>query len=138
MGDSVASSATVSDCLRQRLTLPRTQWSGSCANVTFNPKQDSDVSFVLNATAPGTPYRVYTKIIDTMERKFTVLDGGIAKTVTIAGNSDTSSLVLDGASTSDGGGVSVPHYPYIYRIEVQGERQLNPMEKVNLSVYYAY
>jgi len=140
MSNSVGSLSTpsFSSCLRQRLTTPRTQWSGSCANTDLNPKNSTDISFNLNATS-NAPYTVYSKIVDTMERKFTVLDpSGVVKTVVIAGNSDTSSLVLDGGSTTDGSGVSVPQYPYIYRVEIQGERQQNPLEKANISVLYAY
>jgi len=135
---SLGSNATVSDCLKQRLTLPRSQWSGVCANVNLNPKNGSDVSFQLNATS-GTPYRVYSKIIDTMERNFLVLDPVVGqKTVVMAGNSDTSTVVLEGGSTTEGGGTTVPHYPYVYRIEIQGEREQNPLEKANISVMYAY
>jgi len=134
---SLASNATVSTCMNERLTLPRTQWSSACADVTLNPKDAPDVSFELNATS-GSPYTVYTKIVDTMERKFLVLDGGTQKTVVMAGNSDTSTLSLEGGSTTEGGQVTVPHYPYVYRVEIQGERKQNPLEKANVSVMYAY
>lgn len=134
---TLASSASVSTCMNERLTLPRTQWSSACSDVTLNPKDAPDVSFELNATS-GSPYIVYSKIVDTMERKFLVLDGGTQKTVVMAGNSDTSTLSLEGGSTTEGGQVTVPHYPYIYRVEIQGERKQNPMEKANISVMYAY
>jgi hypothetical protein len=134
---SLASNATVSTCMHERLTLPRTQWSSACADVTLNPKDTPDVSFELNA-ASGSPYIVYTKIVDTMERKFLVLDGATQKTVVMAGNSDTSTLSLEGGSTTEGGQVTVPHYPYVYRVEIQGERKQNPLEKANVSVMYAY
>ncbi|MGA7828308.1 MAG: hypothetical protein WCA04_11640 [Geobacteraceae bacterium] len=134
----LAANATVGDCMNQRLTLPRTQWSASCKDTSLDPKTGhTDVSFELNA-ASGTPYKVYTKIVDTMERKFLVLDGGTEKTVVMAGNSDTSTLSLEGGSTTEGGQVTVPHYPYVYRIEIQGERKQNPKEKANVSVLYAY
>ena len=72
------------------------------------------------------------------ERKFLVLDGGTQKTVVIAGNSDTSSFVLEGGGTTEQGAVTVPHYPYVYRMEVQGEREQNAQEKSVISVMYAY
>jgi len=134
---TLATNASVSDCLHQRMTLPRTKWSGNCANVNLNPKNAPDVSFQLGSTT-GTPYIVYSKLVDTMERKFLVYEGGSSKTVTIAGNSDTSTFSLEGGSTTEGGGVTVPHYPYVYRVEVQGERVQNPQEKAKVSVMYAY
>jgi len=73
-----------------------------------------------------------------MERKFLVLDGSTQKTIVIAGNSDVSSFVLEGGGTTEPGAVTVPHYPYVYRLEVQGEREQNATEKANLSVMYAY
>lgn len=133
----LATSATVSDCMHERLTLPRTQWSASCRDTSLDPKKNPDVSFELNATS-GTPYIVYSKIVDTMERKFVVLDGATQKTVVMAGNSDTSTISLEGGSTTEGGQVTVPHYPYVYRLEIQGERKQNPKEKANVSVMYAY
>lgn len=134
---SLAANATVSTCMNERLTLPRSQWSSACSDVTINPKDAPDVSFELNA-ASGSPYIVYSKIVDTMERKFLVLDGSTQRTVVMAGNSDTSTLSLEGGSTTEGGQVTVPHYPYVYRVEIQGERKQNPLEKANVSVMYAY
>ncbi|MEI6214380.1 MAG: hypothetical protein WCP10_09770 [Desulfuromonadales bacterium] len=138
-------SPTVSSCLRAKLTQPKSQWAAACSNVTLNAKESPDVTFNLNA-ASGTPLAVYSKIVDTMERKFTVLEaysstGGWAKrskTVRVAGNSDTSTSALESGSTTDGSGVTVPHYPYMYRIEIQAERQQNATEKSKLSVQYAY
>lgn len=127
----------VSDCLRTKLTKPRSQWGG-CADTIENAKTGSDISFDLNAEN-GAPFTVYSKIVDTMERKFLVLDETkTSKIITIAGNSDESGSTLDTGSTTDGGAVTVPHYPYIYRVEVQGERKQNPDEKSKLSVLYAY
>mgnify|MGYP000901107792 CR=1 FL=1 len=133
----LASNATVSGCMYERMTLPSTQWSSACANSTLSPKDAPDISFELNATS-GSPYVVYSKIVNTMERKFSVFEGGVAKTVVIAGNSDTSTFSLEGASTTEGGQVTVPHYPYVYRVEIQGERKQNPLEKANVSAVYAY
>lgn len=135
----------VSACLRAKLTSPKNQWSTACSNSTLNAKEAADISFNLNA-ASGTPFTVYSKIVDTMERKFTVLESysspsGMAKrskTVSLAGNSDTSSTALESGSTTDGSGVTVPHYPYMYRIEIQAERQQNATEKAKISVQYAY
>jgi hypothetical protein len=133
---TLSSTATFSGCLRQRMTLPTSKWSGACANPTMNASSNPDISFELGSVS-GTPFVVYSKIVDTMERRFLVYDGG-SKTVVIAGNSDTSSYSLEGGSTTEGGGVTVPHYPYIYRMEVLGQRKENPLEKARISVQYAY
>jgi hypothetical protein len=138
-------SPTFSNCLRAKLTTPKSQWAAACSNSTLDAKSGTDISFILNASS-GSPFSVYSKIVDTMERKFTVLEsysavGGMAKrskTVTIAGNSDTSSMALESGSTTDGSGVTVPHYPYMYRIEIQAERQQNAIEKAKISVQYVY
>jgi hypothetical protein len=132
--------ANISDCLRTKLTKPRSQWGG-CADSTLSPKFGTDISFDLHA-ASGSPFTVYAKVVDTMDRKFQVLESysSSQKTLTVmrAGNTDESSTSLEYGSTTDGSGVTVPHYPYLYRIEVQGERRQNATQKSNLTVMYAY
>jgi hypothetical protein len=134
------SNPAVAACLRTKLSLPRSQW-GACADTSASAKIGTDISFDLMATT-GNPFTVYSKIVDTMERKFTVLQSYSgaknSMTVTRAGNTDESGTTLDFGSTTEGAGVSVPHYPYIYRIEVQGERKQSASQKSMLSVLYAY
>jgi hypothetical protein len=140
-------SPVFSNCLRAKLTSPKSKWPAACSNDSLNATQASDITFNLNA-ASGTPFAVYSKIVDTMERKFVVMEsysstagrglGKRSKTITTAGNSNTSSMELESGSTTDGSGVTVPHYPYMYRIEVQAERQQNATEKAKMSVQYAY
>lgn len=127
---------TVSNCLRAKLTSAKSQWPSSCTDTSISAKP-ADISFNLKPTS-GTPFTVYSKIIDTMERKFTVLRNNSSIPVKMAGNSDTSIFALEGGSTTDGSGVTVPHYPYIYRIEIQAERAQNAAEKSKISVQYAY
>jgi hypothetical protein len=136
-------SLTLSTCLQEKLKFPKSQWSASCkTDVSLNAKSAFDVSFNLNATPlPGQtaqPYTVYSKIVDTMDRKFVVFRNHSSITITQAGNSDTSTFALEGGSTTDGAGVSVPHYPYMYRIEIQAERAQNALEKSKISIQYAY
>jgi hypothetical protein len=82
-----------------------------------------DIMFTLSGTAPAQPFNVYLKIVDTT-----------------MGNSNTSGIVLEGMGTAESGSgmITSQHFPYIYRIEVQGERQNNPAERANLTVLYAY
>lgn len=136
---------SISECFRIRLTQPKKNW-GICSNITSTAP---DISFQLNATS-GSPYRVYTNIVDTSEWKITSFSGtGVSLTTTFAGNSGDGSS--EGTGLSKGGAgygtspTKIPHYPYIYKIEVQGERQRSvgedpnsPHERGNVSVLYAY
>lgn len=128
----------ISTCLQAKLTTPKSEWPASCkTDVSSNAKTAFDVSFNLNA-ASGSPYTVYSKIVDTMDRKFVVYRNHSSITLTKAGNSDASTFGLEAGSTTEAAGVTVPHYPYMYRIEIQAERQQNPLEKAKITVQYAY
>lgn len=132
-------------CLHERLTTPRRFWSTACSAISSN---SPDISFRLNAleTDPNKQYRVYSNIVDTSEWKITSFPGtGVKVTNSLAGNSDVTSGGEDSGLTqgavvgSGGPALKSPHYPYVYKIEIQGERMNNPkMEKGNISVLYAY
>ncbi len=129
-------------CLHMRLTTPRRFWNPVCSAISSS---SPDISFRLNA-ASGAPYRVFSNIVDTSEWRITSFPGtGLKITNSLAGNSDITSAGEDteltqGAVVGSGGPpLKSPHYPYIYKIEIQGERQNNPsMEKSNMTVLYAY
>jgi hypothetical protein len=110
-------------CLQAKLTLPTATWINSpynCSN-TITPTTAPDITMTLPATN-GTQFTVYSKIVDT-----------------VAGNTDTSGLQLEGAGVAESNTIIVPqHFPYVYRVEVQGQRSVNPAEKSNISVLYAY
>jgi hypothetical protein len=136
---------TFSDCFHMRLTTPRRLWSAACAAGNSNPTNSPDVSFLLNSTT-GSSYRIYSKIVDTSEWKITSFPGtGVQVTNSLAGNSDPTGGGGSGVGTLEQGGTGrsssgpeLPHYPYIYKIEIQGQRQNSPMEKASVSVLYAY
>jgi hypothetical protein len=114
------------DCIRQKLTLPASQWTAcSAPSMTTDPKQGFDATFVLKGTSSmSTGYKVFTKIVDTTP-----------------GNSDATGIdYLDSGSgvTGSSSGLSPKHLPGLYRMEVQGEKETNPKEKALLSVLYAY
>jgi len=133
-----------SDCFRERLENTRNNWSASCASVNGNPKSSPDVTFSLSPIT-GSPYTVYSKIVDTSEWRFisfsTSASGGVPILLNkaIAGNTDRT-----GETYGPKGGTvtqkkpDVPHYPYMYKIEIQGERQDSANEKANIAVQYAY
>lgn len=136
-------SPSFSTCLQMRANTPTKEWTGACANPTINPKIGYDITFNLNA-ATGSQYKVYTKIVDTREWRFasfSATSAGVPVIINnkIAGNTDRSSTdSLGKGATSGGKDVKVPHYPYVYKIEIQGERAQNPTEKANISAVYAY
>jgi hypothetical protein len=144
-------SLSTSLCLRIKLKTPKSEWPNACRNFSLNAKESKDVAFNLNGASingvPGTPYRVYAKIVDTVDHRIVVADNysGASgrnsvrpKTVVFAGNSDVSESGLNISSVTQGKPPNNPHYPYLYRVEVQGERQINAVENSKLSVLYAY
>jgi len=138
---SVGLSMQTSDpCFKQKLSSASANWA-ACTPAQKSVdlpsiKGTPDLSFVLKGTATGTNYKVYAKIVDTT-----------------AGNTDTASSSLLNASDAatglvgaagsaynrtGGGTIAIQHIPFVYRLEIQGEKEINPSEKSNVSVLYAY
>jgi hypothetical protein len=111
-------------CLNAKLT--KKNWNADCAvvNTTANPREAPDMTFTLQSQIAGSGtvsgYRVYTKIISTTP-----------------GSTDMSGRFLEGQSTTGAPTADVGS-PYLYRIDVSSEKVVNPLEKANLSVLYAY
>jgi hypothetical protein len=109
------------NCLQTKLTTSSAGGGWGACSSTSNPKQSPDISFVMQAVS-GNPFIVYAKIVDTVK-----------------GNSDVSGLQLEGAGVAESTTVLTPQsFPYIYRLELQGERQNNPTAQANIEVLYAY
>lgn len=127
------------DCFRQKLSSPVANWT-SCTTTQKSMeiaaiKTSPDLSFLLKGTSASQHYQVYAKIVDTT-----------------SGNTDTASSSMLNANDSEGllsasgsgynksgaGGVPIQHIPFGYRIEVQGEPEVNSKEKSNVTVLYAY
>jgi len=132
------SSPFVDSCLQIRLKYPKREWisKGCSDDVLTNIASSHDISFKLNA-ATGQPFTVYSRIVDNMGYKLSVFENFSSKTLTIAGNSDTSQYQLEGTAVTEAAGAFAPHYPYMYRVEVQTVRD-NSEEKTKLTVQYAY
>ena len=115
-------SGVTNACFSDKLLKTTANWAGGCSN-TLDAKASPDILFTLSGVAPARPFVVYTKIIDT-----------------VAGNSNTSGILLEGQGTaeSQSGLITAQHFPYTYRMEVQSERQNDATEKANFSVLYAY
>lgn len=107
-------------CLQAKVTTPTSQWPSSCSQ-QLNPSQNPDITLLLPSIS-GNPYQVFTKIVDT-----------------VSGNSDLSGLQLEGAGVAESSSVLSPqHFPYLYRVEVQGERSANVRELANITALFAY
>jgi hypothetical protein len=108
-------------CFSDKLLKSTANWASTCSSGT-DPSTSPDIVFTLKNTE-AQPFRVYTKIVDT-----------------VSGNSNTSGVLLEGAGVAESQGamVSVQHFPYMYSMEAQGERQQNPSEKASFDILYAY
>ena len=107
--------------LAAKLNLPTSCWTGCDSTITINPATATtyDVRFDLGTT---TTYRVYAKIVDTVE-----------------GNSaGDEGLIKGGVVSSNSGDVTVQSRPYLYTIEIDAENPNNADERAKLSVLYQY
>jgi hypothetical protein len=112
--------STTQACLKAKISSSSNSWPAGCNN-SIEAKQSPDFTFNLQASA-GQPFAVYSKIIDT-----------------VVGNSDVSGLQLEGGGVAESSSVITPqHFPYVYRVEIQGERATNATERTKMSVLYAY
>lgn len=120
-------------CLNEKLTRPSSLWSPACSS-NADVKTGTDITLTLNSSS-SDPFTVYTKIVETMCSDPRPYPVGNCTGSDLSGTE----LLESGASVAGGvGGVSVQHFPATYRIEVQGERSTNALEKSKLSVLYAY
>jgi hypothetical protein len=113
-----------SACLRTKLNNPVSSGWGSCSS-TLDPKVQPDMKFNL-AGSSGQGYTVYTKIVDTVK--------GVQYPPPPPGGQP----LMGGGVTESSAPTTTNLIHYVYRIEVEGERTVNPTEKSNLSVLYEY
>jgi hypothetical protein len=118
--DVTAGAWVDNNCRIAKLNTSTSTWPTGCDNsVAINPGDASsfDLRFDLGN------YRVYTKIIDTVE-----------------GNS-SASMGLDiapGTVNTSTGQVEVVSRPYLYTIEVLSQNQSRPEERSRISILYQY
>jgi len=124
------SSSFTNPCLTAKLTTTAwtTNWA-ACNNYTKatsisidpNDPDTYDATFDLGAS-PYPTYRVYTKIVDTVE-----------------GNSGGEEGLLKGSVVSTNSGeVTVQSKPYLYTIEIKSENTANTGERAKFSILYQY
>ena len=109
-------------CLQKRLKNDYSAWAAlGCTGDGLPAFKSPDLTFTLQA-ASGNPFTVYSKIMSTR-----------------AGNSDMGGLSLIGGSVADASNIIYPQsQPYLYTIEVQGQRQNDSTVSSDLEVLYAY
>lgn len=116
---------TSQTCLNHKLLRPTSSWDATCnKSLAIDPTDPSsyDMSFDLG-TIPT--YRVYTKIVDTVE----------------GNSSGDEGLLKTGVVLSNTGEVQVMSIPYLYTIEVDSENLSQPVgkrERAKLSILYQY
>jgi len=104
-----------------KILTPTSSWSTFCSrSLTIDPNTSTtyDISFELG-TSPQK-YRVYSKIVNTIEGTSGADEG----------------LWKSGVVTA--GDLSVQKRPYLYTIEIDAENPTNPAERAKLSVLYQY
>ncbi|OPY81027.1 MAG: hypothetical protein A4E64_00083 [Syntrophorhabdus sp. PtaU1.Bin058] len=109
-------------CFLAKLRSATTSWPTGCDS-TLDAKTSADIKLTLSGTGGAQPFDVYTKIVDT-----------------VVGNTNISGVVLEGMGTAESasGVITSQHFPYMYTIMFQGERQNNPAERAEFEVLYAY
>lgn len=112
-------------CFTQKMTLTSNNWTQCTTTDLLNPKASWDMKLTLKGTAPQPDYDVYVKVVDTL----------LGNSVPGPGAGGTG---LIGQGVVESGVMTPQHMPYVYRIEIQGERQQNPDERAQLSVLYAF
>ena len=121
--------------LEAKLNKKTADWAADCvdANTTLeelktvkidpNNPDTYDIYFDLGM---WPTYRVYAKIVDTVE-------GNSSRSVDATENLKTSGVV-----TANAGEVSVVPVPYVYTLEVESENTYNPQEKAEFSILYEF
>ncbi len=104
--------------VQTKLSGPIGTWAGLDNSMTIDPAAATTFDMRIDLGA----YRVYTKIVDTVE-----------------GNSGADEGLLKTAVVSTGSGeVTVVSVPYLYTVEVLSQSIVNPTERSKLSVLYQY
>ena len=93
-------------------------WGGLDDSSAINPVVATSYDMTINLGA----YRVYTKIVDTVDGN-SGADEGLIKTAVV---------------NSGSGEVTVVSVPYLYTIEVLSQSTTNPTERSKLSILYQY
>lgn len=133
------SMAASNDCFKQKLSSPSSNWTG-CTSTQKSMelstiKTSPDLSFLLKGTTTAQNYKVYAKVVDTTSGNTDTASSSMLNSADTGGLLSGSGSAYSKTGT---GGVAIKHIPFGYRIEVQGEKATNAIEKSNVTVLYAY
>jgi len=110
-------------CINNKLLSSTSSWNPACNNtMTINRGDATTYDMRFDLGLAPTTYRVFAKIVDTVEGN-SGGDEGLLKTGVVQANT---------------GEVSVTHIPYLYTVEIDAEDATNPAERAKLSVLYQY
>jgi hypothetical protein len=110
------------DCLTAKLNTPTTAWPAECnSSSAIDPANSTTYDMFFDLGTIPT-FRVYGKIVDTVE-----------------GNSGADiGLQKSGVVSSNSGEVTAMSIPYLYTIEVDSMNRDNPSERARYSILYQY
>ncbi|MCX7793153.1 MAG: hypothetical protein N2257_01920 [Thermodesulfovibrionales bacterium] len=119
---------SIPNCLIEKMNKATANWSSVCPNLSsatsliIDPSENNNPPLTYDVRFDIGTYRVYAKIVDTVE-----------------GNSGgDEGLIKGGVVESNPGEVAVMSIPYLYTIEILSQRIDNPSERAKLSVLYEY
>lgn len=96
-------------------------WPPNC-DLASSPVSNPDLTMQLPSQNGQSPYTIYSKIVSTK-----------------LGNSDTSGLNLIGSGVAEASNIVYPQsQPFLYKVEIQGQKQGDTSISANLEVLYAY
>jgi hypothetical protein len=105
-----------------KLGNPTDNWVGLNSSITIDPGDPSTYDMRIDLGTYPSTYRVYSKIVDTVE-----------------GNSGADEGLVKAAVVNTGSGeVTVMSIPYLYTIEVLAQSQTSATERAKFSVLYQY
>jgi hypothetical protein len=112
--------ASAAGCLTSKLNYSTNTWPGTCdksISIDSNTSSTYDMYFELGTT---NTYKVYSKIVSTVEGN-SGGEGGLLKTGTV-----------------NAGEIPVLSKPYLYAIEVEAQSKSNTGERAKYSILYEY
>ncbi len=121
-----ATGMSTQTALKTKLTTRTGNWGLDAANSSVDAKVLPDFIFTLKGQGSGGDYKVYSKIVDTIEGVGLIDASGI--------DFLDAGIGVAGTSTS----TQTPRTPNMYSVEIQGHASVNSREKAGLTVLYAY
>jgi hypothetical protein len=115
-------SGTTFTGLAAKLMTPATTWTNCDDTVSIDPSTNTSYDMQFDLGTSPDQYRVYAKIVDTVEGNSAPDYGLGGKGVVVSGSSE----------------VTVVSMPYLYTMEMDAQNTLNPSERAKLSILYQY